>query len=239
MSIAAPLGIMMRLMTIEELYERLWTRYGPQHWWPASSRFEMIVGAVLTQNTAWVNVEKALTGLRSRGLLSIRALSRLSCEEMAPLLRSSGYYNQKARRLRAFLDFLNDRYNGTLQSLDRLETGRLREELLQLHGFGRETVDSILLYAFQRRVFVVDAYTRRIFSRHGYCSAEVGYEELRSWIEARIPAETAYYNEFHALIVAVGKTHCRPSPRCHGCPLESKETDEKGKGRADRSPGGR
>jgi endonuclease III related protein len=205
---------------LKRIYDCLFRRYGPQHWWPADSRFEVILGAILTQNTSWRNVEKALTQLRLRGLLSYHALSRMSAAEIAPWLRSSGYYNQKAQRVRVLLDYLEQRYQGSLSIMSRQQTGVLRQELLDLKGFGPETVDSILLYAFDRAVFVVDAYTRRVFSRHGLCPEPISYNGLQQWIQANIPAEVPYYNEFHALLVVLAKEHCRSKPGCSGCPLE-------------------
>jgi len=206
--------------TLTEIYNRLLARYGRQHWWPAETDFEVILGAVLTQNTAWKNVEKVLAELRRCGLLSWEALSRLRIEELAPYLRSSGYFNQKARRLRAFFDYLETRYAGSLAKMALQETEVLRQELLALKGFGPETVDTILLYAFGRPIFVVDAYTRRVLIRHRLCPETISYDELQCRIQTAIPTQASYYNEFHALIVVVGKEYCRSQPRCSGCPLE-------------------
>ena len=205
------------------MYERLLAVYGPQGWWPGRTPFEVAVGAILTQNTAWTNVEKAIAALRRAGALSFRGMKRLSERRLAALIRPSGYYNQKARKLRAFLDWLGER-GGRSGSLRRALAGPLeevRESLLAVHGVGPETADSILLYAGGRAVFVVDAYTRRALSRHGMPGAATApYEELRALFESNLPRDAALYNEFHALLVRLAKERChKRTPRCSGCPL--------------------
>ena len=201
-------------------YQALFDHLGSQNWWPARTPFEVIVGAILTQNTSWTNVERAIANLRREHLLNPRALERVPFARLANLIRSSGYFRQKARKLKAFVRFLRDQYSGSLARMFRTPTLELREKLLTVHGIGPETADSILLYAGKKDVFVVDAYTRRIFSRHGWVPEDVSYEELRSKIEAALPRDVSRYNEFHALLVMTGKNWCRTrEPRCSECPL--------------------
>ena len=202
-------------------YRALLRAYGPQGWWPGRSRFEVIAGAILTQNTAWSNVEKGLENLRSRGLLHPGRMHRAGPEVTAPLLRPTGYFNQKAKRLHAFLDFLAEEHGGSLTRLFALPLPLLRERLLRLNGIGPETADSILLYAGKRPVFVIDAYTRRILKRHRQLQPHEGYEDLRRRFEAALPPDVPLFNEYHALIVRVAKERCRSRiPDCRGCPLE-------------------
>ena len=206
------------------MYTRLFAAYGPQGWWPGETPFEIAVGAVLTQNTAWANVEKAIANLKRAGALSFRGMSRLSERRLARLIRPSGYYNQKAKKLRALLVWLEAR-GGASGSVKRALAGPLaevRESLLEVHGVGPETADSILLYAGSRPVFVIDAYTRRILAHHGVPIAlTADYEELRALFESSLPRRAPLYNKFHALFVRVGKERCAArGPRCPGCPLE-------------------
>ncbi len=206
---------------LREAHRRLLRRYGPLGWWPAETPLEVCVGAVLTQNTAWTNVEKALVNLRAAGLLGdARAMLALPEARLAALLRPAGYFRVKARRLRALLRWLVERGGGDPAVALRGGTAELREALLRVHGVGRETADSILLYAGGRPVFVVDAYTRRVVGRHGWHDGEADYDELRAFFERRLPRGVPLLNQLHAEIVAVGKDHCRPRPRCEGCPLE-------------------
>ncbi|MFZ0638078.1 MAG: hypothetical protein WAN33_03985 [Candidatus Acidiferrales bacterium] len=203
-------------------YQTLFDHLGPQRWWPAKTPFEVIVGAILTQNTSWLNVERAITNLRRAHLLTPRALERVPFARLSSLIRSSGYFRQKAKKLKAFVRFLRADYSGSLARMFATPTAELREKLLAVHGIGPETADSILLYAGHKDVFVVDAYTKRIFSRHGFVPEDVPYEELRALIEAALPRDVSRYNEFHALLVQVGKNWCRPrEPRCAECPLRS------------------
>ncbi len=200
--------------------DTLYQAYGPQHWWPAPTRFEMMVGAVLTQNTAWTNVEKALNSLKSEvPELEARPLLALPPARLAELIRPSGYYRLKTDRLRALCQWFVDA--GGFVALDRLATDELRRALLGVHGVGYETADSIVLYGFQRPVMVVDAYTRRIFSRLGAVSPEIGYESLRTWLEAGLGTheQVARYNELHALLVSHAKVACRVRPACPDCVL--------------------
>ena len=209
---------MSRLPTLRQLYRRLFDRYGPQGWWPAETPFEVMVGAVLTQNAAWSNVERAIANLKAVDLLDPEAILALDPQRLAELIRPSGYFNVKARRLAALCRWFVER--GGLGPLGVMETGPLREALLSVKGVGPETADDILLYAFHRPVFVVDAYTRRLFSRVGHDVGDHPYDILRLWIEARVPREVKVYNEYHALIVRHAKEHCRKRPLCEGCPLE-------------------
>ncbi|MGB7024448.1 MAG: hypothetical protein WBD73_11680 [Candidatus Acidiferrales bacterium] len=180
----------------------------------------MIVGAILTQNTNWTNVERAIANLRREHLLSPHAMERVSPAHLASLIRSSGYFRQKAKKLKAFVRFLRDEYSGSLKRMFQTPTLELREKLLGVHGIGLETADSILLYAGAKEIFVVDAYTKRILSRHGWVSDRATYEEMRTLVESHLPRDVSRYNEFHALLVNVGKNWCRPrDPRCSQCPL--------------------
>jgi endonuclease-3 related protein len=191
-------------------------------WWPAQTPFEVIVGAILTQSTGWGNVERAIANLRSAGMLTPSAMLRVRTPRLAALVRPSGYFRQKAKKLKAFVRFLHARYGGSLDRMFQTPTVELREELLSVHGIGPETADSILLYAGNHPVFVVDAYTHRIFKRHGITEGKPDYEKVRTFIEASIPRQAKLFNEFHALIVNTGKTWCRKSaPRCEECPLRS------------------
>lgn len=191
------------------------------HWWPARTPFEVIVGAILTQNTSWGNVELAIANLRTAKLLTPAAILRVSTPRLAALVRPSGYFRQKAKKLKAFAKFLRAEYGGSLKRMFLMPTAALREKLLAVHGIGPETADSILLYAGNHPVFVVDAYTHRIFGRHGITEGKPNYEKLRVHIESSIPTLPRLFNEFHALIVNTGKNWCRKSaPRCRECPLQ-------------------
>jgi len=202
-----------------EIYEILFQAFGPQHWWPGQSRFEIIVGAILTQNTNWSNVEKAIANIRAAGCLSPEKLYALEPEALETLIRPAGYFRLKAKRLRNFLQWLFDAYQGQLETLDEVETRRLREELLAISGVGPETADSILLYALDRPVFVVDTYTARIAVRHGLIEPEIGYDQLQYLFESALEPDVQRFNEFHALMVCIGKDFCKPKPKCAACPL--------------------
>lgn len=207
-------------MSLHEVYRRLRAARGPAGWWPARSAFEVCLGAILVQNTNWSNVEKSLAGLRARGLLSFEALRGLPAEELAPIIRSSGCFNVKARRLRAFLDFLEKEYGGHVRSMAREEPWALRAKLLAVPGIGRETADSIALYAASLPLFVVDAYTRRVFSRLGHVRGDEPYDVLQRMFMDALPAEAALYNDYHAQVVMLAKDVCRAKPACGSCPLE-------------------
>ena len=206
---------------MHEVYRRLVRRRGHAGWWPAQSAFEVCVGAILVQNTAWTNVEKALEVLRARDLLSYEALSALSAGEIAPLIRPSGCFNVKARRLRAFLDFLGQEYGGRLEKMETEEPRLLRAKLLAVPGVGPETADSIALYAAGRRLFVIDAYTRRVFSRLGVVRGDEPYDALQRLFMDAVPADARLYGDYHAQIVLLAKDVCTRRPACEVCPLEA------------------
>lgn len=210
---------------LTEIYQLLFERFGPQHWWPGESQFEIITGAILTQNTNWPNVERAIGNLRTAGLLAPKKLHNMDVSELSELIRPTGYYRLKARRLKNFLVWLFENYNGQLTNLEKLSTGQLRDELLSITGIGRETADSILLYAFDREVFVVDAYTARIAARHGLIEPGADYEQIRELFQSNLPADAKLFNEFHALLVRVGKLYCRPKPKCSPSPSEGRGED--------------
>ena len=206
---------------MREYFDVLFAAYGPQHWWPSRTPFEVIVGAILTQNTSWTNVELAIENLRREKLLTPGAIGSVSAARLARLIRSSGYFRQKAKKLKAFVRFLRAEYRGSLAAMFRTPTPALREQLLGVHGIGPETADSILLYAGGHPVFVVDAYARRILERHNLAEPKHSYEDLRRLFERSLSADAALYNEFHALIVHTGKHYCRArEPRCSECALK-------------------
>ncbi len=205
---------------LTEVYEKLLAAFGPQQWWPGDSPFEIIVGAVLVQNTAWRNVERAIENLRNADLMEPRRLYTLSEGELAELIRPSGYHQVKARRLRNLLKLIVDQYDGSLNAMFATSLSSLREELLSVNGIGPETADAILLYAGGLPSFVVDTYTHRVLARHGWISYEAHYHEIKDHFESSLPADTALYNEYHALLVRVGKDYCRKTaPKCSACPL--------------------
>lgn len=204
-----------------DVYERLLSQYGPRNWWPGDTPFEVCVGAILTQNTNWGNVEKAIANLKQAGTLSVSGIATLAPEELAALIRPSGYFNVKARRLQEFSRFLRDGHQGSLDQLFAAPWRTVRTQLLGINGIGPETADSILLYAGAQPSFVVDAYTRRIFSRLGLVPDSIAYEPLREHFMTRLPEDTTLFNEYHALIVQHGKESCRPAPRCAGCCLSA------------------
>ena len=205
---------------LTEIYRLLYDEFGPQQWWPGETRFEIITGAILTQNTNWANVEKAIANLKSADCLIPEKLHHLDQAQVAQLIRPAGYFNIKAKRLKNFLNWLFTNYNGELTDLESIDAGRLREELLTIKGVGRETADSILLYAFDRPIFVVDTYTARVVFRHELIAPDADYEQLKELFESSLPADAQLFNEYHALLVRVGKEFCRPKARCSGCPLE-------------------
>jgi endonuclease III related protein len=207
-------------LPLASYFHALLEKLGPQHWWPAKTSFEVIVGAILTQSTSWSNVERAIANLRQARLLSPQAIEDAPMRQLAAVIRPSGYFRQKARKLKCFAKFLRHEYGGSLSRMFCTPTMELREKLLALHGIGPETADSILLYAGHKPVFVVDAYTKRILQRHGAVGEKSDHEEMRALMEAHLPPVVEDYNEFHALLVNVGKNWCRPrEPRCQECPL--------------------
>ena len=207
------------------VYDRLLHAFGPQHWWPGQTPFEVMVGAVLTQNTNWGNVERAVTRLKNADLMAPHRLVRCPRPLLARLIRPAGYFNVKAKRLGNFLTWLHsaihDSPAGVVQALRRFRTPQLRAQLLAVNGIGPETADSILLYALNRRVFVVDAYTRRFLLRHRLVPPSARYDDFKHFFQSNLPRSTRLYNEYHALIVRLGSECCRPKPRCAACPLRS------------------
>lgn len=206
-------------LLLKEIYKRLFDKFGPQHWWPGETPFEVMIGAVLTQSASWKNVETAIANLRTAGLMSPAALIKKSPEEIAPLIRSAVYYNVKARKLKALVEYIGNSCENDLDKLFERDTGQLRDELLAVWGIGEETADSILLYAANKPVFVIDAYTRRIMSRIGIQPENDTYPDWQSLFMKNLPARVTLFNEFHALLVRLGKETCRPKPLCPDCPL--------------------
>jgi endonuclease-3 related protein len=204
-----------------DLFHRLRGAYGPQDWWPADGPLEVVVGAILTQRTAWRNVERAMEGLRECDLLSVEAIGGAPVERVADSIRPAGFYNVKAKKLKTFVACLIERHNGDLSRLFSLATDDLREELLGLFGIGEETADAILVYAAGRTGFVIDAYARRLLARLGWIDGGERYRDLRDLFLSALPSDVDLLGEFHALIVRHGKTHCRSSPICDGCPIRS------------------
>jgi endonuclease III related protein len=209
-----------RQALIEGVFNQLLTAHGPQHWWPADSPFEVIVGAILTQNTAWRNVKQAIGKLRDHDLLTAEAIGTLSLPELASLIRASGYYNQKARKVKAFCEHIGIHWQGNLNAFLSQNLDKLRTELLSLHGIGPETADSIILYAAGQPSFVVDAYTHRIFHHHGWIPEAIGYEDLRSFFMEAMEPDVVLFQEYHALLVRTGHLYCRRKPACGSCPLD-------------------
>jgi endonuclease-3 related protein len=205
-----------------EIYGRMYAHFGPRHWWPAATPFEVMVGAILTQNAAWSNVEKAVANLKRAGLLSPRKIARIDPGKLRTLIRPSGFYKEKTKKLKAFVKFLLRNSKKGISGLRAFKTGELREMLLGVKGIGPETADSMLLYAFGRPVFVVDAYTKRIFTRHALLGKDAGYDGIRKFFMRNLPGRDAkLFNEYHALIVEAGKNYCKKKkPLCEICPLK-------------------
>ena len=206
---------------LEEIYKRLSVKFGPQRWWPAKSRFEVIIGAILTQNTSWANVERAIENLRKKNLLTPQKLNNIPTSKLAYLIRPAGYFNIKAKRLKNFLDFLFKEYNGSLDKMAREYWPNLRIKLLGVNGIGPETADSILLYAFEKPVFVIDAYTKRLLARHNLIPRHADYQMIQSFFMDNLPQDKRMYNEYHALLVRLGKDLCKSKPLCEICPLNN------------------
>lgn len=202
-----------------KIYSLLLDRYGHLHWWPAETPFEVCVGAILTQNTNWRNVEKAIANLKRERLLSAEALRDLPVERLAEVIRPAGFFNVKSERIKGFIAWLFGRYDGSVERIFEGEWRQLREELLMVKGIGPETCDSILLYAGAKPSFVVDAYTRRLLSNLGLISGRESYEDIRTIFMENLPQDVKLFNEFHALIVQHAKEHCRKKPRCAGCAI--------------------
>lgn len=203
-----------------EMYERMLNAVGPRGWWPAESPFEVMVGAILTQNTSWTNVERAIDNLKGAGILSPSGIRDIAEDELAEIIKPSGFYRMKAIRLKRFVHFFYDEFDGDMGRMRSNDLIPLREKLLRVDGIGPETADSILLYALEKPIFVVDAYTKRILSRHNLISETCSYEEVQEVVLREIGPDVGTYNEFHALLVFLGKHWCRRVPLCEGCPLE-------------------
>lgn len=202
------------------IYKSLYKKFGPREWWPGDTKLEIIIGAILTQNTAWTTVEKAIANLKKERVLNVKAISMISERRLSKLVKPAGYYNIKSKRIKNFLRFLNTTYSGNIGKMFMAETYALRNQLLNVKGIGPETADSILLYAGEKPVFVVDAYTKRIFSRHGYIQDNADYEEIQNLFSKNLPIDTNLFNEYHALIVELGKNLCRSkNPLCNDCPM--------------------
>lgn len=197
-----------------DIYTRLYNFYGPQHWWPGETPFEIIVGAILTQSTNWKNVEKAINNLKEANLLSPEKLHLIPTKKLETLIRPSGYYRAKAKKLKSFLSYLFTHYGGKLELMVSQPLEKLREELLSVYGLGEETVDSILLYAGDKPIFVVDAYTKRTFSRLGLITERANYKTIQKMFMNNLPADSKLFNEYHALLVAFGKKQCKKEPLC-------------------------
>ena len=213
----APIDVNRRLLLIYELLE---SYFGNLHWWPGDSPFEIIVGAILTQNTVWRNVNIAISSLKSKGLLSPQGILGTEDDVLAGLIRSSGYYNVKTQRLKSFVRYLNQEYSDNLDGMFSEDLHTLRGKLLAIKGIGEETADSILLYAGEKPVFVVDAYTRRILQRHDMINESDTYADIQRLFMNHLPRSVPIYNQYHALLVNAGKHFCSRTPRCDGCPLK-------------------
>ncbi|MEK6678579.1 MAG: endonuclease III domain-containing protein [Nitrospirota bacterium] len=214
-----------------EIYNILHKQFGPQHWWPAETPFEVIVGAILTQNTAWGNVTKAIDNLKKEGYLMPELLYSLSISKLARLIRPSGYYNIKAKRLKEFLKFLFNEYDGSLEKMFKINLSELREKLLKINGIGPETADSILLYAGNYPIFVIDAYTKRILQRHNIINDGIDYHPLQRLFMDNLPEDADLFNEYHALIVKTAKDFCKKKPLCDICPLNNPNIPKSSEGK--------
>jgi endonuclease-3 related protein len=203
-----------------KIYNLLLRHFGPQHWWPGRTGFEIIIGAILTQNTNWTNVEKAISNLRRRKLLNLKAMLKADKARLLECIRPSGYYNQKQKKIENFLDLIVREYKGSVNFMNKQGISTVREKLLDVNGIGPETADSILLYALNKKVFVVDAYTKRILLRHNMAEEKADYHEIQRNITDNFPKSLRKYNEFHALLVRTGKEFCKKTnPLCEKCPI--------------------
>ena len=210
---------------ITKIFDCLFDNYGPQNWWPADDAFECAVGAILTQNTSWKNVELAISNIKSRMSLNIKNISEIPVDELSFLIRPAGYYNQKALKLKVFVEFINKKFSGKLENMLPVDKDVLRQQLLSVKGIGPETADSILLYALNKPVFVADKYTYRILYRHGIIPRKCSYEQMQKIFMDNLPEDSGYFNEYHALIVKLGKDHCGKKAVCDKCPLEKDPHD--------------
>ncbi len=209
------------MIFLTEIYQTLLNKFGPQHWWPGETPFEVIIGAILTQQTSWNNVEKAINNLKKKDLIDLKKLHDIENEKLEELIRSSGYYRQKTKKLKTFMNFLWNNYDGKLEKLFDQSIHQLREELLSINGIGKETADSIILYATNKPIFVIDAYTIRMVNRLGITQKK-DYEKLQELFQKNLPINVQLFNEFHALIVQLGKNYCKKKPKCNECPLKAR-----------------
>ncbi|MDI6744895.1 MAG: endonuclease III domain-containing protein [Thermodesulfovibrionales bacterium] len=214
---------MLKNKELIKIYKRLYAAFGPQRWWPGDTPFEIAVGAILTQNTNWGNVEKAINNLKKEKVLSAKAIHNMPTKRLASLIRPAGYFNLKAKRLKAFINFLMNDYHGSMDRMKKEEMHSLRHKLLGVNGIGPETADSILLYALDKPVFVIDAYTKRVLSRHKILGHDESYEKFQGLFHSALKKDVKLFNEYHALFVRAGKMFCKPKPRCEECPLNMKE----------------
>jgi len=203
-----------------QIYNKLYPAFGPQHWWPGDTPFEIAVGAILTQNTNWGNVEKAIANLKKEKALSAKAIHDMPLKKLASLIQPSGYFNVKAKRLKSFINFLMNEYHGSMANMKKENMHALRHKLLNVNGIGPETADSILLYALDKPIFVIDAYTKRVLSRHKILEHDEPYEKFQERFHAALEKDVKLFNEYHALFVRVGKLFCKPKPKCEECPLK-------------------
>ncbi|MEW6109999.1 MAG: endonuclease III domain-containing protein [Nitrospirota bacterium] len=213
-------------MILMKIYGKLFRTFGPQNWWPGDTPFEVAVGAILTQNTNWANVEKAIENIKKAGALSPDALHDMHRDELASLIRPAGYFNIKAKRLKHFISFLIDEYSGSMKKMRKEKLPIIREKLLSVNGIGPETADSIILYALEKPVFVIDAYTRRVLSRHNIMDHDSSYNEFQGLFHKGLKEDAVLYNEYHALFVRLAKEYCRTKPICAGCPLGPKNAND-------------
>lgn len=205
---------------LQQIYDKLYSSFGPQRWWPGDSPFEMAVGAILTQNTNWGNVEKAINNLKKQGVINPQDLQSMPVNTLASLIRPAGYFNIKAERLKHFVDFLICEYSGSMKKMKKEKLPVIREGLLSVNGIGPETADSIILYGLEKPVFVIDAYTKRMLSRHNIMNHDSPYEKFQELFHSGLKADVKLFNEYHALFVRLAKENCRKKPFCAGCPIE-------------------
>lgn len=205
---------------LTQMYQILFEHFGHRRWWPGNSPFEVCVGAILTQNTSWKNVEKAITNLKNAGSLNVSILHEMCMDELAILIKPAGYYNIKAKRLKNFITHLVERHQGSLDNMFQADVDELRTELLSINGIGKETADCMILYAANKPIFVIDAYTKRVLERHGIVGQDADYDSMQMIFHRNLKEDVALFNDFHAQFVAVGSRHCRRNAKCEGCPLE-------------------
>lgn len=204
---------------LKDGFDRLFAHFGPRNWWPGETPFEVMVGAILTQNTNWKNVERAILNLKEAKVLTPQKINKMSHAELARLIRPAGYFTVKATRLKNFIKYFIKKYDGNVSAMARGDLSKLREELLSVNGIGPETADSILLYALNKPIFVVDAYTKRMLLRHSLCTEDDLYHDIQSLFMDGLPEDAKLFNEYHALIVETGKNFCKKNPLCQNCPL--------------------